>query len=41
MSEGVGVFIGISTPDYSQVAQAHADISAYSATGQHLQSAVI
>ena len=34
MSEGVGVFIGISTPDYSQVAQAHADISAYSATGQ-------
>ncbi len=30
----VGVFVGISTPDYSQVAQAHADVSAYSATGQ-------
>ena len=31
--DGVGVFVGISTPDFSQVAQSHADISAYSATG--------
>ena len=29
----MGVFVGISTPDYSTVAQAHADISPYSATG--------
>lgn len=33
VGEGVGVFVGISTPDYSSLAQAAAEISAYSATG--------
>lgn len=37
MGEGVGVFVGISTPDYSNIAQQHADISAYSATGELCQ----
>lgn len=35
----VGVFVGISTPDFSQVAGAHAEISAYSATGSALSVA--
>ncbi len=34
VGEGVGVFVGISTPDYSTLAQAAAEISAYSATGE-------
>ena len=31
--EGVGVFVGISTPDYADLAKAASEISAYSATG--------
>lgn len=34
VGEGVGVFVGISTPDFGQIAQATADISAYSGEGQ-------
>jgi len=37
--EGVGVFVGISTPDYGSVAQSAADISPYSATGSALSVA--
>lgn len=33
MSEGVGVFVGISSPDYADLAKTHSEISAYSATG--------
>lgn len=39
VGEGVGVFVGISTPDYSTLAQAAAEISAYSATGSALSVA--
>lgn len=31
----VGVFVGISSPDYADMAKVHSDISAYSATGEH------
>lgn len=34
VSEGVGVFVGISSPDYADLAKAHSEISAYSATGK-------
>ena len=33
LAERVGVFVGISTPDYADMAKCHSDISAYSATG--------
>lgn len=39
VGEGVGVFVGISTPDYSTVAQSATDISPYSATGAALSVA--
>ena len=35
----VGVFIGISTPDYADVAKAHSTISPYTATGSALSAA--
>ena len=33
LAERVGVFVGISSPDYADLAMGHSDISAYSATG--------
>ncbi len=35
----VGVFVGISTPDYADVAKAHSTISPYTATGSALSAA--
>ena len=39
VGDSVGVFVGISTPDYSTLAQAAAEILAYSATGSALSVA--
>jgi 3-oxoacyl-(acyl-carrier-protein) synthase len=39
VGEGVGAFIGISTPDYADLAKRHSAISPYSATGSALSVA--